>query len=72
MTSKDEELYARVFKKTKELCNINPRYIITDFEKSLCKYLNLVFNESKALGCYFYFFSSDLETSTKFRFFVAI
>lgn len=54
MSNKTEELYKMAFVKLRELIELYPERIITDFEPALTKSLNNVFNSTLS-GCFFHF-----------------
>jgi len=60
MTGKHENIYTAAFSALNSICkgyklSINPKHIMTDFERALRNALEWTYPESELMGCYFHF-----------------
>ena len=55
MKSRTRDLYVLVLRKLEEQYGVNPRTVISDFERTLIGATRIVFNRAKITGCLFHY-----------------
>ncbi len=70
MSNKTERSYLQAFDACKNLFNISPKFIITDFERALINSTSSSFNHSDSFGCLFHL--GQALWSSKFRINIAL